>query len=269
MLTIYVDVLIVLNLYVSFFLLKITAKLMHFPARTGRTLLAALYASLYSLLILAPEIPAVPLNLIKLASSMSVILVCFGKNGWRRLIIGTGTFYAANLALAGAVFAVYSSFSPESVHIANGCFYVDFSLLVLIITTAALYGAVCAVRYFLDRGDTDCGVYEVVIRRGRDVTVLNGLADTGNCLVDHFTGAPVILCSGKKLGVEASVSDLPKGFRLLPCTTVTEDGLIPVFRPDEVVIRSRMTGRRKCVEAMVGLGNSGEEAVFNPKLLRI
>lgn len=266
--TIYIDVLIVLNIYVNFFLLRITAKVMHFPVRTGRTLFAAFYASLYSLLILAPELPEIALNAIKLGASATVILVCFGWNGVRRLVIAGAVFYGSNMVLAGALYAVYSWLRPDFIQFANGVFYIDFSLIVLVVTTAAMYGLVCAARQFIDRGGTDCGAYEVIVRRGGDVKVLSGLADTGNCLVDWFSGAPVIVCSSAKLGIDLS-GGLPEGYRLLPCTTVSDSGMMAIFKPDEVLIRDTQSGQRRRVEAVIGLGRDGAEAVFNPKILKI
>ena len=47
--TIYLDVLLCLNLYINYFVLRATAKLLHAKLRTGRCLLAAGVGSLFSL----------------------------------------------------------------------------------------------------------------------------------------------------------------------------------------------------------------------------
>lgn len=269
--TIYIDVLIVLNIYVNFFLLRITAGITHSPLRTWRCTAASVYGSLFSLTILLPFLGNTVSLIIKLAAAVTIVAFAFGIRCPRRLLINTAAFFAANFVLAGTVYSVYTLLKPDFIHFNNGCFYIDFSLLILIITTAALYFAVRIVRIFTDKAPA--GDYRVLIRAGKKVISLTGLADTGNGLVDYFTGSPVIICSEESFpeltGRELDISLLPKGFRLLPCSAVSGSGLIPVFRPDEVLIISCTKNEKKPVDAVIGFGESGGKAVFNPKLLKI
>lgn len=269
--TVYIDVLIVLNIYVNYFLLRITAGLTHSPLRTGRCILGAVWGSIFSLTILLPELGTVIPLLIKLGAAVSIVAISFGISSKKRLFINTTAFFAANFVLAGAVYGVYSLLRPQFIHFRNASFYIDFSLLVLIVTTAALYFALRLLRLITDKAPT--GSYLVYVRSGKKVLKLSGLADTGNGLVDFFTGAPVIICSedsfSELTGKSLDISLLPRGFRLLPCRAVSGSGLIPVFRPDEVLIYSDDSGERKAVDAMIGFGECGGKAVFNPKLLKI
>ena len=269
--TIYVDVLIVLNIYVNYFLLRITAGITHSHLRTGRCICGAVWGSIFSLTILLPELGNVLPLMIKLAAAVSIVAFSFGINGRKRLFLNTFAFFAANFVLAGTVYGVYSLLNPEFMHFRNGSFYIDFSLLVLIVTTAALYFALRLIRIITDKAPV--GSYRVYVRSGKKILNLNGLADTGNILVDYFTGSPVIICSEESyhelMGTNLDISLLPKGFRLLPCTAVSGSGLIPVFRPDEVLICSGDSGERKAVDAVIGFGECGGKAVFNPKLLKI
>ncbi len=268
--TIYVDVLIVLNIYVNFFLLRITSGITHSPLKTGRCIAASLYGSFFSLIILLPELGTAAALLIKTAVAVSIVALAFGMHGRKRLIINTIAFFAANFILAGTVYGVYSLFKPEFIHFNNACFYIDFSLVILILTTAVLYAAVRFLRIWLDR--TPEGSYNVFIRKGRKFITVNGLADTGNGLVDYFSGSPVIICAveyfSELTGGELDIEKLPRGFRLLPCSAVSGNGLIPVFRPDEIMI-SCTSGDRKPVDAVIGFGECGGKAVFNPKLLKM
>lgn len=269
--TIYIDVLLVLNIYVNFFLLRITAGITHSPLRTGRCIASSVYGSIFSLTILLPELNSFITLLIKLTAAASIVAAAFGFHGRKRLLINTAAFFAANIFLAGTVYGVYTLLKPDFVHYNNASFYIDFSLLILIITTAALYAAVWAIRLWTDRTPDDS--YLVFVRSGKKVVSMCGLADTGNGLVDWFTGSPVIICakeSFKELtDSELDIGKLPRGFRLLPCSAVSGNGLIPVFRPDEVLITCCTNGERKQVDAMIGFGECGGKAVFNPKLLKI
>ena len=268
--TIYIDVLIILNIYVNFFLLRITAGVTHSPLKNSRCAAASAYGSLFSLTILLPCLGTLIPLAIKLAAAVSIVALAFGFHGAKRLMINTAAFFAANFVLAGAVYGVYSLLKPQFIRFNNGCFYIDFSLLILIVTTAALYAAVRLMRNALDRAPE--GEWVVTVRKGRRIVRLSGLADTGNGLVDFFTGTPVMICPEKTFeeltGEHLDTDRLPRGFRLLPCSAVTGSSLIPVFRPDEVLI-SCENGARKTVDAVVGFGECGDKAVFNPKLLKI
>ena len=62
---------------------------------------------------------------------------------------------------------------------------------------------------------------------------------------------------------------MPKGFRLIPFSTISESGIIPVFKPDEVIIREENTKKIKKVDALIGVNARETDAIFNPKLLTI
>lgn len=273
MTTIYADVLIVLNIYVNFFLLRITAALTHSPLKTGRCIAASAYGSIFSLMILLPDISSVLNILIKLAAAVTIVAAAFGIKSRKRLLINTAAFFTANFILAGIVYAVYSWLRPQFMHFGNTYFYVDFSLAVLIVTTAASYFAVRAARTFLDKTPEDCGMCSVTVKYKGRCTHISGLADTGNALVDLFTGSPVIICdislAEEITGASVDISALPRGFRLLPCTTVSESGMIPVFRPDEILIEDKRSGEAKKVDALIGFGTGCGEAIYNPKLIKI
>lgn len=258
--TIYLDVLIILNVYVNYFLLRISAMLTHSPLKTWRCITASFYGSLFSLLILAPSLPAAVTFAVKLAAAVTIIMVAYGVRSPVRTVKNTVAFLCANFVLAGAVYAVYSWFKPSSLHFANSYFYIDFSLLLLLITTAALYGAVCLLRRFTDRERPLAS--RVLIRAGKRTIRLDGLADTGNALVDCFTGRPVMICAREDIG------EVSARMRLIPCATVSDSGLIPVFRPDEVVVVNSATGEHKPVDVMIGLGETGGKAIYNPKIMK-
>ena len=267
--TIYIDVLIILNIYVNFFLLKITSSFTHSPLKTSRCILSSVYGSIYSLLILIPHLSNLLVTLIKLSAAVTIVMAAFGISGKKRLFINTAAFFSANFVLAGAVYAVYSWFSPEFIHMENSYFYIDFSITILLVTTAAIYFAISLIRRFSLRFTADTGNYRVSIRYRNRSVQLSGLADTGNALTDLFTGTPVVVCDPDSFPELSVIPEkLPKGFRLLPCGTVSGSGVMPVFRPDEVVITNNVGGEKKIVNVMIGLGKSSGKAIFNPDILK-
>ncbi|MBR1824331.1 MAG: sigma-E processing peptidase SpoIIGA [Ruminococcus sp.] len=261
---IYADVLIILNIYVNFFLLRTTARVTHSPLRNFRCIAASVYGSLFSLTILLPSLGAALNIAIKAAAAVTVVLFGFGFHGLKRLLTDTAAFFASNFVLAGAVYAVYSWFKPDFIRFNNTYFYIDFSLLILIFTTSAMYLAVCIARLFIDREIG--GDYMITVRYGRNTARFRGLPDTGNVLTDFFTGCPVIICDKSKF---ADISEFPKRIRLIPFSTVSESGLLPVFRPDEVMIENTADHSRKRADVLIGLGKNIDNAVFDPKILKL
>ena len=267
--TIYIDVLIILNIYVNFFLLKITSAFTHSPLKTSRCIASSVYGSLFSLLIIIPHISELFVIVIKLSAALTIVMMAFGVHGRKRLILNTAAFFSANFILAGAVYAVYSWFSPEFIHMENSYFYIDFSITILLVTTAAMYFIISSIKRFSCRFTADSGDYLVSIRYRNRFIHLSGLADTGNSLTDLFTGAPVVVCDHESFpDISVIPENLPKGFRLLPCRTVSGNGMMPVFRPDEVVVSDNVSGEKKLVNVMIGLGESCGKAIFNPDILK-
>ncbi len=267
--TIYIDVLIILNVYVNFFLLKITSSFTHFPLKTWRCIASSFYGSIYSLLILIPDISETIVTIIKLAAAVTIIMIAFGIHGKKRLLLNTAAFFSANFILAGTVYAVYSWFSPEFIHMENSYFYIDFSITILLVTTAIMYLAILLIRRFSFRINSESGEYRVSIRYRDKFIQLSGLADTGNVLTDLFTGVPVVVCDSDSFpDISVMPDKIPKGFRLLPCGTVSGNGMLPVFRPDEVIISDSISGEKKLVNVMIGLGKSSGKAIFNPDILK-
>ncbi len=273
--TIYVDVLIVLNIYVNFFLIKTTSKITHTQIKFIRCAVASVYGSLFSLLILIPHINFLVNIIIKLAAAITIIMIAFGFHSLKRLIINSISFFIVNFIFAGVIYAVYSWLKPDFIHFNNTYFYIDFSLVLLVCTTAALYFAVCAVRHFFDRTPEHSGCYKVIIKYKNRMISLSGIADTGNSLVAFFSGKPVIVCgedniheiTGEK-SFDFNFKTIPKGFRIIPCSTISDSGVIPIFRPDEVIIVDAEKNEKKSVEALIGFGSICSEAIFNPKLLK-
>ncbi len=267
--TVYLDVLLIFNLYVNYIVLRLTARMTHSRLPFGRALGAAALGSLSTLMIFLPALP-LPLNL--LCKLLIAVLLCAAAFGWRdpvRLCWNSLCLFGTSFLLAGILLALALLCNVRVLH-ANSCWYLDVSLLHLVVFTIAAYLLLSAVQYLRDRYHAADGGYRVFIRYRSGTAALEGLADTGNSLVDYLTGCPVIICDKRLLGtLLPDTPALPKGCRLLPCTTIAGTGMLAVFRPDEVLIESGETGARRQVDALIGV--SAQEtgrAIFHPKLLR-
>lgn len=276
--TIYIDVLIILNIYVNFFLLKATARLTHTPLKTSRCVVSSVIGSLFSLTIFLPDMNFLIPLAIKLGAAVIITALAFGIKDKRQTIKLVFFFYLVNFIFGGIIMLFYLTFRPGFMAFGNTYFYVDFSLLSLVVFTAVSYFAVTAVRRLMDRGCDTKGKYKVVIRQSGKTVSVDALADTGNSLVDMFSGKPVIICRSADL---QGIADLPSepavenaellyktnGLRFIPYSTIGNTGMIAVFSPEEIVICDSESGRTKKVDAMIGIDAKDVPAIFNPKLL--
>ena len=108
--------------------------------------------------------------------------------------------------------------------------------------------------------------------------MVDAIADSGNSLVDSFSGKPVIICRRSDLykiidfSYDISFENAKEAYeknsvRFIPYSTIGNFGMIPVFTPDEILICDEETGRKRSVDAMVGINEKDVPAIFNPKLL--
>lgn len=282
---VYIDILLILNLYVSYFLIKGSSVFLHEHIKAWRCVLGASAGALSSLVILLPELPAL-LNLsIKLASGLVVVLIAFGFHSIYRYLKNALVFITVNVAFAGIMLALWYFASPLGMVYKNGYAYFDISFAAITISTIAAYGLIKAVRHILDVKFGLDRIYSITVNNEGKTASFAAFPDSGNTMTDFFTGLPVIICDREACreiipevadmlsGFDELDPDIIKGVRLLPYSTINGSGLMPVFRPESIVISSD-TGRSdsKRVTAMIGisqkkLSQDDTNAVFNPKLL--
>lgn len=279
---IYVDVLIVLNIYITYFLLMAVSKISHTPIKLSRCIISSVAGGLFSLIILIPDMNYFVNIFLKLAVSVIIIMTGFGmKTGFKYTMKLILWFYAMNFIFAGIMLSLRYAFSLSFMRYSNSYFYMDFSLFSLIIFTIISYAVVCLIRYIIDKGNVSGGVYKVIIRNNGRVISVEGIADTGNSLVDNFSGKPVIICGKSELekiieipefsligGDYAEYSEILKNFRIIPYSTIGESGIIPVFSPDEILIREEKSQKIKQADALIGISSKNIKAVFNPEILK-
>ena len=140
------------------------------------------------------------------------------------------------------------------------------------------------IRLILDRTGRTDRKYTVEIHNNGNECRLSALADSGNGLVDCFSGLPVIVCRRDMcadvsppaiMAIDGSkdlaqlCTEMIKGVRIMPFSTVGKDGLICTFRADSVVINDERQHKYP-VNALIGIvigGRQEYEAIFNPKIL--
>lgn len=272
--TVYLDVLIILNIYVNYFLIRATSRFSKTPVRTPRLILASVIGSLFCLTIIIPELSVIAQLFIKLAAALFVVFIAFGysKSAYLKLV---GIFYLVNFTFAGIIYALWICFKPPFLQVHNSYFYIDFSLLTLVVATVIAYAAVSVFRLILDRREILSSDYKIIITNNGKTIILDAFADTGNRLIDFFSGKPVIFCKKEALAQVISFSEkwdtnnIPKGFRVLPYNTLNSSGTVIAFTPDKLYLKQNNDSVRE-ISALIGISDgdfSEHDAIFNPNLI--
>lgn len=241
--TIYLDVLLLSNLWADYALLRTAAALTHTPLKPLRCLLAALMGAVSALTVFLPEIPLPFLILGRILLAVLLCGIAFGFRNPRVLLWQTGVFFGSSLLFCGAVWALAALKTPSGWYLRNTVIYADISLLTLLLGTAAA----AAIAAFQERraAAKRHRTYRLHLRLGGMDFILPALSDSGNTLRDAFSGRPVVIC-----GMDAlrqwllQYSDAEKaaasarGFRMLPVKTVTGERLLPAFLPEYAALLS-------------------------------
>ena len=266
--TIYVDVLVGVNLFINYFLLLATAKFLLLPVKRKRLVLASAVGAMYSLTILLPEINPVLSVFVKLLMSASIVWAAFGYGGINLFIKKTAVFYIINFAFAGLMMALWYFLSPSGLIIRNSVVYFNISPLFLIALTVLCYLVITFLNRITGRKMPKGLFCRITAKRGNKSCVFSAKVDTGNSLKEPFSGNPVVVA------YEKAVSDIippegSMGLRLVPYGTVSGDGLLKAFKPDEfTVLYGKHKAETKNVYIAVSKTKPGEfDALLSPELL--
>ena len=257
--TVYIDILFLLNLAVDYCILSLTSRLNGGTAGFLRQLCGAGIGALFSFIIFLPTQPLLLELVIRLTFSALIVLCAYGFGGWRRFLRLMATFYVVSFLYAGLMLAVWFVCHPAGMAVHNGIVYFNISPIMLIAGTALGYGAIWLLRRFMKRPAASGERRRVeIMLNGRRVEV-NALVDTGHSLSDIMSDQPVIvtalpavqpLIPLESLPAFLHVGSQPAGdmaerYRLIPYSVVGGGGLLPAFRCDDAKIEvPRKEGNR-------------------------
>lgn len=260
---IYVDVLFVINFFITYLLLLLTSKLNKQGIKQLRALAASAFGGAYALVILL-GIRDIFISLAgKLTASLIIVLIAFGFKGFAVLLRNLAVFYFSNLIVLGAVAAVVFTLSPRGVKLSGGIVYFDISAAALLMSALFAYVISVVIIRVYNRITAKREIFLITVyKNGREYR-LSAFLDSGNKLREPFSDLPVIIADKSRI-------DLPPE-RVIPCSTVSGRGVLPAFRPDKIVIsngKSLFTTDRAFV-ALSDIGSKEFSAILNPEIINV
>ncbi|NCC87410.1 MAG: hypothetical protein EOM05_06020 [Clostridia bacterium] len=287
--SVYIDILIAINIFVNYFLLLETAFISHEKPKRLRLLLASTLGGVYSLIIILPEMNVFLSILLKLILSTTIILAAFKIKNIRHFLRIFALFFAVNFIFAGLMFAVWIVLKPNSMQFNNGAVYFDINILTLTIMTVFCYVVVTIISKLARRNSSHDKIIDLTISFENKTISGRALIDTGNSLCDTFSGSPVVVAEYNflkeilpdELGeymkdsncLETDkISDNYKGkIRLIPFNSIGGEGLLKAFRPDNIKIyyKKRYITINSIYVAVknISLSNGEYIAIINPSML--
>ncbi len=268
---IYVDVLLAVNLYINYFLVRCTGLILRRRLSAIRALAASAAGAVGALVIFLPELHSAVAAAFRVLLGVTVTFILFGRQKRGDMLLALLCFLAVSFAFAGGMLVLWNFAAPLGMYYSNGTAYFDIPIGAAAVITAALYVGFRLTSFIMERRRPAQHMSVTVLKDGIALK-LDGLADTGNSLRDSFSGKPVILASPDAVASIAPNSavnyhngntDKLEGIRLVPCRTVTAEGLIPVF-PAEILIDGRET------DALIGISKqniSGADCIFDPNII--
>lgn len=265
MTVIYVDVLFIVNFFITFFLLLVTAKLSKRSEKIWRLVLASFIGGAYSLIILVEDLSFAISFFGKLAAACLMILVAFKLKGFKAYAKEVAVFFFVNFLFVGIIVGLWFVFKPKGVIINNSTVYFNASAKLLLVTALAAYLISALIIRIYNNKTAAKELYSVTVFKNGSSVRFFAFADSGNNLKEPFSNYPVIVAD-KKLFENFECQ------RLVPFSTINGEGVLSAFKPDKVEISSSY-GSVAVEEVYVAVSENvkkGEyQGILNPKILNV
>lgn len=240
---IYADVLVVINIYITYFLLKSTALLAKEAPDRIRLLISALLGGTYSLTVLFQWDEQGFTVALRVVAALVFVFVAFGYKSLKRFVRLNFCFILCSFVFAGIMLALWYFFSPAGMYFNGSVVYFDVNVLTLVLLTIACYVFITVFeKIFKTRAPVNTVFYCTVFHNGKEYR-LKAFLDTGNRLKDYFTGKPVVIAE-RKVFEDMFANELDEnrdGFddkiRYIFCNTVAGGGLLACFSPQKLHVK--------------------------------
>ncbi len=238
-LTIYVDVLITLNILVNYFLLLAVRKITRSPVSRWRIALGSIVGGASSLLIFVENLGMI-MTLLKLLTALLMAVVTFGIKDVKSTLKKLFWLFSLSFIFGGLMLAVYIFFDTDILLYSNGIVYFDIDITFLVVCSVFSYIVISIIAKFTDKKAPKSKEYYTTIQYNGKTYSATALMDSGNMLREPFSNLPVIMV---EKSVFNSFNILPEKTLLIPISTVNGESLVKAFKPDFVEFKGKKTDR--------------------------
>lgn len=193
-LTIYIDVLFLLNLILDYIILVTSALLNGAKAFKLRMIAAAAAGALYSVIVFFPTLNVLNIVIFKLLISFIIVLIAFEFKNLFNFVKNLITYYIVNAVYGGGIYAFYNfTVLGSKMNYSNGVYYIDLPLWAVIALAFVFYWLIKLFTIIFDGRITQKNIRKIEISFLSSKLTVDALFDTGNSLCDPISLMPVML----------------------------------------------------------------------------
>lgn len=243
---VYADILIAVNFAVDYLILKGASAFCGKRTKPFRLILSAALGAASSLALFFNTRSGTVVFLYRVITSLAVSAAAFCPCGAKMFSKCCFAVLLQSFILSGVMMLWQMTADPAGVLCYGGAVYFDIGIPALMICSVLGYATACLLSRLLERRLYIEQTCEVTLINQGAAAVFTALIDTGNSLVEPFSGEPVIVCESKALGCtvpgEIAKYDLnnptQQKARLIPYKTIDSSGLLPAFIPEKMIIKT-------------------------------
>lgn len=251
--TVYADVLVALNILLTYILLVACRVMCKIPTNKWAVAVASFIGGFSSLIIFYDSAGTAFSFLYKLITGGIIVAIGFLPKSLKIFIKTFLAFFGVSFFFGGAMYALEITVNPENIMYVNGTVYFNMSITYLVGCVLVIYGVFLLADFLINRRALKNSKCIVEITHNFTTVTLPGLIDTGNSLTDGVSGRPVIVAElsalsplftreenlfFKKGDYENVPENLRKIIRLIPCKAVTGESLLLSFIPTEIKVKT-------------------------------
>jgi len=244
-LTVYIDMLILLNGIINYFFLKFSFYISKTKVQPVRIILSAFTGSLFSFFIFIENSWIIPA--VKLLSLILPVLICTGRK--KAFLKNCIIYIFLNVCFTGFLFFFMSE--TEFIYINNSFYYININPLYLVAGMVLVFLLITAAELmdsFINRAD----IRNFTLYFNGERVEVRGFYDTGFRVKDILTGRPVMLCSTSALPSDISrqMADMYYGFcsgnysgplKVTPVfySDISSRGMLPAVQQGRIICENR------------------------------
>lgn len=268
--TVYADVLILVNFIVDYFLILLSSKFLHIKTKFLRLILSALTGGVFSLYMLLPQTEYWFQILINILMCAALCAIAYGFKDIKQFFKNVAVLFCVNFAYSGAMIAIWLLFKPYGMVINNSVVYFNISPIFLIIFSVLGYFIATLLHKVLKDKFAQKIYCQVYVYFRNNVLQLTGIADTGNTLRDVFGMCEIFITQAEVIDtLLGEEKNNPARFRKIPCNTVAGEKLLDGYRIDRAVVQCEKNKYvfEKVVLAVSQTKLTDCEIIINPEIL--
>ncbi len=252
---IYVDLLVILNMFIDFILLMGTGTLLKRKNKIFKIICASFIGGISTLLLFFIN-DNFTLIIYKFLVSIIMVIIAFNYNSFKYFKDNLIWLYIISIILGGSLYLLNDniSFSNKALVFSSNGLKINLFVLILI-TPFIIYKYIkqnksITVKY--------SNYYEISIYYKDDVINEVGFLDTGNNLKDPFFNRPIILINRDLIKRDVNTF-------LIPYYTVNNHSLLEVFKPNKIIINNHT--KRNILIGLSDVNIEGIKIILNKEAI--